>query len=86
MSLVATELERNGVTTVAIRFKRRTTESLPPRALQAQFRYGFPDDPVGTPGRLLAMVEGAVSLLEEAKTGPALATYLEADAGSREDH
>ena len=85
MSLVATELERHGLATVAIRFRRSATESLPPRALQAQFRYGFPDDPVGTPGRLLGMVEAAVNLLEEAEIGPALVSYREPDASGREN-
>ena len=85
MSLVATELERHGIATVAIRFRRPATESLPPRALLAQFRHGFPDDPAGAPGRLLGMVEAAVNLLEEAETGPALVRYREADAAGRED-
>ncbi len=85
MSLVATELEGNGFATVAIRFRRSATESLPPRALQAQFRHGFPDDPVSTPGRLLAMVEAAVNLLEEADTDPVLVSYGEACATDRGD-
>jgi len=85
VSLVATELERHGLATVAIRFRRRATESLPPRALQAQFRHGFPDDPAGTPGRLLALVGAAVSLLEEAQAGPTLVDYREAEATSRGD-
>jgi hypothetical protein len=85
VSLVAAELERHGLATVAIRFRRSEAESLPPRALRAQFRHGFPDDPVGAPGRLLGMVEAAVDLLEEAETGPALVSYHEADAGRRAD-
>ncbi len=75
MSLVATELERHGFPTVAIRFKRTTTESLPPRALLAQFRHGFPDDPANDPGRLLSLMETALCLLEGAESGPALRDY-----------
>ena len=78
MSLVANELERQGFPTVALRFKRKATESLPPRALLAQFRHGFPSDPPNDPGRLLSMMESAVSLLEDAGTGPALRDYARA--------
>ena len=79
MSLVATELERHGLPTVAIRFKRRATESLPPRALLAQFRHGFPHDPPNDPGRLLGMMEAALCLLEGAESGPALRDYARTD-------
>ena len=79
MSLVATELERHGLPTVALRFKRRGTESAPPRALLAQFRHGFPHDPPNDPGRLLSMMEAAVCLLEDAETGPALRDYARVD-------
>ena len=79
MSLVATELERHGLPTVAIRFKRRTTESLPPRALLGQFRHGFPNDPPNDPGRLLSMMDDALCLFEDAETGPALRDYARTD-------
>jgi hypothetical protein len=78
VSLVATEIERHGFPTVAIRFKRKATESLPPRALLAQFRHGFPNDPANDPGRLLGMMEAALRLLEDAGTGPALRDYARA--------
>ena len=81
MSLVATELERHGFPTVAIRFRRKATESLPPRALLAQFRHGFPGDPPNDPGRLLSLMEAAVCLLEDAETGPALRDYAPAGRG-----
>ena len=79
MSLVANELERHGFPTVAIRFKRKVTESLPPRALLAQFRHGFPNDPTNDPGRLLSMMEAALRLLEDSGTGPTLRDYARAD-------
>jgi hypothetical protein len=75
VSLVATELERHGLPTVAIRFKRNAAESLPPRALLAQFRHGFPNDPANDPGRLRFMMEAAVSLFEEAGSQPILRAY-----------
>jgi hypothetical protein len=78
VSLVATEIERHGFPTVAIRFKRVATETLPPRALLAQFRHGFPNDPANDPGRLLSMMESALRLLEDAETGPALRDYARA--------
>jgi hypothetical protein len=85
VSLVATELERHGLPTAAIRFRRGAVESLPPRAVLAQFRHGFPNDPVNDPGRLLSMMEAAVNLLEEADIGPALRDYGCVDPGDRKD-
>ena len=85
MSLAANELERHGLPTVAIRFKRRTTESLPPRALLGQFRHGFPNDPPNDPGRLLGMMEAALCLLEGAESGPALRDYTLAGPSHQED-
>jgi len=82
VSLVATELERHGLPTVAIRFKRKAAETLPPRALLAQFRHGFPDDPPNDPGRLLSMMEAALSLLEDADNGPVLRAFEPADSSA----
>ena len=82
MSLVANELERHSLPTVAIRFKRKAAETLPPRALLAQFRHGFPDDPPNDPGRLLSMMEAALSLLEDADNGPALRAFEPADSSA----
>jgi hypothetical protein len=84
VSLVANELERHGFPTVALRFKRKATESLPPRALLAQFRHGFPDDPPTDPGRLLSMMEAALRLLEDAETCPAVRDFAHADPSHRE--
>ena len=86
VSLVATELERHGFPTVAIRFKRRSVEKpRPPRALLAQFRHGFPHDPPNDPGRLLSMMEAALCLLEDAEIGPTLRDYRHIEAGTRKD-
>ncbi len=72
---MARELERQGLPTVAIRFKRKASETLPPRAVLAQFRHGFPADPPSQQGRLLSMLEAALSLAEEAEAGPALREF-----------
>ncbi len=81
---MATELERHGFSTVAIRFKRRSVEKLrPPRALLAQFRYGFPHDPPNDCGRLLSMMEAGLCLLEDAETGPTFRDYRHMETGDR---
>jgi hypothetical protein len=86
VSLVATELERHGFATVAIRFKRRSVEKLrPPRALLARFRHGFPRDPPNDPGRLLAMMEAALCLLEDSEVGPTFRDYRDIETGDRKD-
>ncbi len=74
---MARELERQGLPTVAIRFKRKASETLPPRAVLAQFRHGFPADPQNHPGRLLTMMEAALLLAEEASAGPAMRDFPE---------
>lgn len=71
MGLAAAELERAGLTTVAIQFSREAAaDARPPRALFAPFRYGFPADPANEPGRLLAVMGAAVALLEPVEDKP----------------
>jgi hypothetical protein len=73
VGLAAAELERAGITTVAIQFSREAAaDARPPRALFAPFRYGFPADPANQPGRLLSMMEAALALLESAEDEPPL--------------
>ena len=73
MGLAAAELERAGITTVAIQFLREAAaDARPPRALLVPFRYGFPADPANEPGRLLAVMEAALTLLESAENEPPL--------------
>lgn len=79
--LVAAELERHGVTTVAIQLLRMVAERVrPPRALYVPFRHGCP---LGTPGdasRQHAVLEGALRLLEDPLiTPPALRDYAESE-------
>ena len=73
MGLAAAELERAGLTTVAIQFVREAAaDARPPRALLVPFRYGFPADPANEPGRLLSMMEAALALFESAEGKPPL--------------
>jgi hypothetical protein len=74
VGLAAAELERAGITTVAIQFVREAADARPPRALVAPFRYGFPADPANEPGRLLSMMEAALTLsvAEQGKSPPLL--------------
>jgi hypothetical protein len=73
VGLAAAELERAGITTVAIQFMREAAaEARPPRTLFAPFRYGFPADPANEPGRLLAIMEAALTLLEPGRDRPPL--------------
>lgn len=67
------------------RFKRRVAASLPPRALLAQFRHGFPTDPPNDPGRLLSMMEAAMCVLEDAEIGPVLRDHAEFEQANRKD-
>ena len=71
MGLAAAELERAGITTAAMQFMREAAvDARPPRAVYVPFRYGFPADPANEPGRLLRMMEAALSLLESDRGGP----------------
>lgn len=77
MGLAAAELERAGLATVAIQFVREAAaDARSPRALFAPFRYGFPADPVNDPGRLLSIMEAALTLLDpECGKPPILVDY-----------
>ena len=71
MSLVAAELERHGITTVAIQLLRMATEKVgPPRALSVPFRHGYPLDSPNDPAKQRAVLEAALSLLEDKNIKP----------------
>jgi hypothetical protein len=73
VSLVAAELERQGVATVAVQLLRDVAERVrPPRALLVPFRHGFP---LGEPGNAplqRAVVEAALRLVELSQAVPPL--------------
>ena len=71
MSLVAGELERQGIATVVIQLLRMATEKVrPPRALCVPFRHGFPLDSPNDPDRQRAVLQAALSLLEDKSIKP----------------
>jgi hypothetical protein len=75
--LVAAELERQGIATVAIQLLREAAARVrPPRALFVPFRHGHPLDAAGEPARQHAVLEAALQLLEDPSlTPPALVDF-----------
>jgi len=76
--LVAAELERQGIATVAVQLLREVAERVrPPRALFVPFRHGYP---LGVPGdaeRQHAVLDAALRVLEDrALAPPALVDYV----------
>lgn len=68
VGLVAAELERQGIATVALQLLRRVAEKVgPPRALCLPFPHGSPLDTPDAPERQHAVIEAALSLLEAKK-------------------
>ncbi len=65
VSLVAAELERHGIATVAIQLLRNVAKRVrPPRALFVPFRHGYPLDVPLNSARQHAVIEAALRLLE----------------------
>ena len=77
VSLVAAELERQGVSTVTIQLLREAAERVrPPRALFVPFKHGYPLDTPSDPDRQHAVIEAALRLLEDQELQPpALVDY-----------
>jgi hypothetical protein len=76
--LVAAELERRGISTVAIQLLRNVAEKVrPPRALFVPFKHGYPLDAPNSPQRQHAVLEAALQLLEDPSlTAPVLRDYV----------
>jgi hypothetical protein len=71
VSLVAAELERRGIPTVAISLLRLVAERVrPPRALVVPFRHGYPLGRPNDPAGQLAVLEAALGLLEDDSLAP----------------
>jgi hypothetical protein len=71
VGLVAAELERQGIATVAIQLLREVAEKVgPPRALFVPFRHGHPLDLPEDPERQHAVIEAALRLLEDPDLEP----------------
>lgn len=77
VSLVAAEIERQGIATVTIQLLREVAERVcPPRALFVSFRHGYPLSVPCDPVRQHAVLEAALRLLEDQSlTPPALVDY-----------
>ena len=77
MGLVAAELERQGIATVAIQLLRQIAERVrPPRALLVPFRHGYPLGRPDDPAQQHAVIEAALRLLEDPSLPlPILAEY-----------
>jgi len=71
VGLVAAELERQGISTVAIQLLRSVAQKVrPPRALVVPFRHGYP---LGVPDDAecqLTVIEAALKMLEDKSLQP----------------
>ena len=71
VSLVAAELERQGISTVTLMLLRRVAEEVrPPRALAVPFPHGYPLDRPNDPPRQHAVIDAALRLLEDSGAKP----------------
>jgi hypothetical protein len=78
VSLVAAELERQGIATVAIQLLRDVAERVrPPRALFVPFLHGYPLDLPSNPARQHAVIAAALHLLEISDSRPPVLVDLE---------
>lgn len=81
--LVAAELERRGIATVAIQLLREVAEAVrPPRALWVPFPHGYPLGAPGEPETQKGVLRAALELVEMRSTEPPLLTdYRSASSG-----
>ena len=71
VGLVAAELERSGIATVALQLLRVVAERVrPPRSLCLPFPHGYPLDRPCDPARQRAVLEAALALLESPGASP----------------
>ena len=71
VSLVAAELERQGISTVVLQLLRFIAERVQaPRALLVPFRHGFPLDQPNAPSQQQAVIKAALKLLEDRTAQP----------------
>ena len=82
VGLVAAELERLGIATVALQLLRHVAERVrPPRALLVPFPHGYPLGTPGDPAVQHAVLEAALRLLEDpGLEPPALVEFFEEGA------
>ena len=71
VGLVAAELERQGISAVALQLLRSVAKRVrPPRALFVPFRHGFPLAEPNAPARQHAVIEAALRMLEDPDLSP----------------
>ncbi len=71
MCLVAAELERQGIATVALQLLREVAVRMrPPRALFVPFSHGYPLGRANDPAIQDAVIEAALRLLEDMSSNP----------------
>jgi hypothetical protein len=71
VGLVAAELERQGISTVAVQLLRYVAEKVcPPRALAVPFRHGYPLGKAEDPRYQHAVIEAALKMLEDRSLKP----------------
>jgi hypothetical protein len=76
VSLIAAELEHQGISTVTLLLLREVGEAVrPPRALWVPFPHGYPLDRPDDPPRQRAVLKAALHLLETAPRPPVLEEY-----------
>ena len=81
VGLIAGELERQGISTVALQLLREVAEAVrPPRALLVPYPHGYPLGRPGEPETQHRVIDAALSLFETEGLGAgALSEYQEAD-------
>lgn len=71
VGLIGAELERQGISTVALQLLRDVAERLrPPRALLVPFGHGYPLGKPNDPSGQRAVLEAALQLLEDPSLRP----------------
>ena len=82
VSLVAAELERQGISTVAIQLLRVIAKRVrPPRALYVPFRHGYPLDAPLERARQRSVLEAALCLFEDRELTPPVLVDFERTSG-----
>ena len=82
MGLVAAELERHGISTVAIQLLRSVAEKVrPPRALVVPFRHGYPLGKPDAAEQQQAVIAAALRMLEDPNLHPPAIVDYEPEKG-----
>ncbi len=78
VDLVAAELERGGISTVAIQLLREVAQRVrPPRALFVPFPHGYPLGAPGEPALQHRVLEAALGMLEDQHLRPPSLVFFE---------